>query len=230
MVLPGNLCHCKISSKFVLPCLWAPVQKSMKCGVFYKLLQQHRKAGGWTQCERKINATIYLEQFATHWESSNTKGVTTSGYPSSSTAIDWLDFHKKSAKQLPCQGEKCALYTHSAAPITPRSVSMWIYKPHKLKFFYQVFIELSAYGVTPKQFPICRSLFKAQSGWTTGSLLNQDSKDRDPQGYQGSGIRGDFFGCPCSPAPRPDAANLPISHWSFVDLGFSVSNHVAAWR
>lgn len=106
MVLSGNLCHCKISSKFVLPCLWAPVQKSMKCGVFYKFLQQHKKAGGWTQYEKKINAIIYLEQFATHRESSDTIGVTTSGYPSSSTAIDWFDFHRKSAKQLCCQGER----------------------------------------------------------------------------------------------------------------------------
>lgn len=76
MVLSGNLCHCQISSKFVLPCLWAPVQNSMKCGVFYKLLQQHRKAGGWTQYEKKINATIYLEQSAAHWESWDTEGVT----------------------------------------------------------------------------------------------------------------------------------------------------------
>lgn len=93
MVLSGNLCHCQISSKFVLPCLWASVQKSMKCGVFYKLLQQRREAGGWTQYEKKINATIYLEQFAARWESWDTEGVTTSGYPSSSTATGWFDFH-----------------------------------------------------------------------------------------------------------------------------------------
>jgi len=60
----------------------------MKCGAFYKLLQQHKKAGGWPQYEEKINAIIYLEQFATHWESSDTKAVTTSGYPPTSTAID----------------------------------------------------------------------------------------------------------------------------------------------
>lgn len=94
MVLAGNLCHCKISSKFVLPCLWAPVQKSMECGVFYKLLQQHRKAGGWAQCEEKINATIYLEQFATLQESSDTKAGTISGYPRSSTAPEGLDLHR----------------------------------------------------------------------------------------------------------------------------------------
>lgn len=120
MVLSGNLCHCKISSKFVLPCLWAPVQKSMKCRVFYKLLQQHRKAGGWTQYAKKINATIYLEQFATRRESSDTKGVTTSGYPSSSTAIDWFDFHKKSAKQLRCQGERNVHCAHTLLhPLLP---------------------------------------------------------------------------------------------------------------
>lgn len=93
MVLAGNLCHWKMSSKFVLPCLWAPVQKSTECAVFYKLLQQHRKAGGWTQREEKINATIYLEQPATHQESSHTKAGTTSGYPGSSTAPEGLDLH-----------------------------------------------------------------------------------------------------------------------------------------
>lgn len=94
MVLAGNLCHCKISSKFVLPCLWAPVQKSMECGVFYKLLQQLREAGGWTQWEGKINATVYLEQLATHQESSDTKAGTTSGYPGSSTAPEGMDLHR----------------------------------------------------------------------------------------------------------------------------------------
>lgn len=134
MVLSGNLCHCQISSKFVLPCLWAPVQKSMKCGVFYKLLQQHRKAGGWTQYEKKINATIYLEQFAAHWENWDTEGVTTSGYPSSSTATDWFDFQKKSAEQLPRWGGKHTLHVHTAALVTSRSVSASIYKSHKLSF------------------------------------------------------------------------------------------------
>lgn len=120
MVLAGNLCHCKISSKFVLPCLWAPVQKSMECGVFYKLLQQHRKAGGWAQCEEKINATIYLEQFATHQESSDSKAGTISGYPGSSTAPEGLDLHRNLQNKIGLPGRReGALHTPSTARAAP---------------------------------------------------------------------------------------------------------------
>lgn len=151
MVLAGNLCHWKMSSKFVLPCLWAPVQKSTECAVFYKLLQQHRKAGGWTQHEEKINATIYLEQPATHQESSHTKAGTTSGYPGSSTAPEGLDLYgnlqNNSAAEEKGRG--------TAHPPALPGLQLHRFTSHKPHFCCQVFIQLSAFDIVNQ---VCQEL------------------------------------------------------------------------
>lgn len=59
---------------------------------------------------REINATIYLEQFATHQESSETKAGTISGYPRSSTAPEGLDLYRNLQKNSAAreEGRGCA--------------------------------------------------------------------------------------------------------------------------
>lgn len=149
MVLAGNLCHCKISSKFVLPCLWAPVQKSMECGVFYKLLQQHRKAGGWTlRGENKCNhlsRTICNPAGELRYQSRDDFRISTEQHSSRGTG-----FAQKSAKSC-CQGEGKGHCT----PPAPPGLQLHQFTSHKPHFSCQDFIQLSAFDIVNQ---VCQEL------------------------------------------------------------------------
>lgn len=152
MVLAGNLCHWKMSSKFVLPCLWAPVQKSTECAVFYKLLQQHRKAGGWTQREEKINKRNHLSRTTCNppgelpYQSRDNFRISREQHSSRG-----VGFARKSAKQFRCRGEGKG---HCTPPALP-GLQLHQFTSHKPHFCCQVFIQLSAFDIVNQ---VCQEL------------------------------------------------------------------------